>query len=286
MAKTKVDIAVACSAHQIPSWWSPVMSMLLRTDRSASLEIGMIRAVSSAVPDSNKNTTIGAYKRRSSLTDYNRNEIVNKGFLDGDAEWIFWIDDDTVPPEHTIEHLVSLGRPFVAGVYFLPTEPYNPIAYKIRDDGLYHAVYNYPKGALIEVDSVGMGCTLIHRSVYENILEEYEVFQRMNGSLLPVHKSQVMKPVVSEHTKKKLPYVRAGEYREQVITLREDENREFPFYLLEHGRTEDHYFCEMAAKVGIKPYLDTAIECDHYKHRAVNVDDYQKLIDSEEGLLE
>lgn len=286
MAKTKVDIAVACSPHQTPDWWSPLMSIMLHTDRLTDLEIGAIRTVSSALPDQNKINTIGAMKRRLSLTDYNRSEIINKGFLEGGAEWIFWVDDDTVPPVNVIEHLVSLGLPFVAGLYFLPSKPYNPIAYKRMEElGLYYPIYGYPRGALIQVDSVGMGCTLIHRSVYEKIKEEHIVFERHNGALFPVHQSQVNKPLVTKHNKRKAPYVRAGVYHEQVMPQDEGDERNFPFYLLEHGRTEDHHLCELAANVGIKPYLDTTVECAHYKHRAVTVEDYQREIDEEEGIF-
>lgn len=286
MAKTKVDIAVACSPHQTPDWWSPLMSIMLHTERLTNLEIGAIRTVSSALPDQNKINTIGAMKRRLSLTDYNRSEIINKGFLEGGSEWIFWLDDDTVPPVNVIEHLVSLGLPFVAGLYFLPSKPYNPIAYKrMEESGLYYPIYGYPRGALIQVDSVGMGCTLIHRSVYEKIKEEHMVFERHNGALFPVHQSQVNKPLVTKHNKRKSPYVRAGVYHEQVTPQDESDERNFPFYLLEHGRTEDHHFCELSANVGIKPYLDTTVECAHYKHRAVTVEDYQREIDEEEGIF-
>lgn len=281
-----IDIAVACSAHQIPDWWSPVMGLLIETERSGIVKIGSIRSVSSALPDQNKNNTIGLQKRRWSLTDTNRNEIINRGFLRGDADWIFWLDDDTVPPKNAIDHLVQLGREFVAGLYFLPGKPYNPIAYKRHEDsGLYAPIYKYPKGGLFEVDSVGMGCTLIHRSVYEKIKAEHIVFERYNGSIFPLHKSQVLKPVYQDHKKRKAPYVRAGVYHEQISPQRKEDDRNFPFYLLEHGRTEDHHFCELAENVGIKPYIDTTITCEHYKHKATTVSDYENEIEQIEGIL-
>jgi hypothetical protein len=284
--KAIVDIAVACSAHQIPDWWSPVMGMLLHTNQSDQIEIGQIRTVSSALPDANKNNTIGHQKKRWSLTDVNRNEIINKGFLKGDADWVFWMDDDTVPPMDTIIHLINLGRPFVAGLYFLPRKPYNPIAYKRhQDSGLYAPIYKYPVGALFEVDSVGMGCTLIHRSVYEKIQEEHIVFEKYNGAIIPLHKSQVHYPFVTEHKKRKKPEVRNGVYKEQVIPQRDEDDRNFPFYLLEYGRTEDHHFCELAENVGIKPHIDTTITCEHWKHKATTYEDYAKELEEGEDML-
>jgi hypothetical protein len=283
--KPIVDIAVACSAHQVPDWWSPIMGMLLHTERTGEIKIGSIRTVSSALPDQNKNSTIGQQKKRWSLTDANRNKIINSGFLLGGADWIFWMDDDTVPPENVIEHLIKLGLPFVAGLYFLPAKPYNPIAYKRhKNSGLYAPVYKYPKGGLFEVDSVGMGCTLIHRSVYEKIKENHTVFEKYNGAIIPVHNDQVHNPIITEHKKRKPPYVRAGIYREQVIPQREDDDRNFPFYLLEYGRTEDHHFCELSESVGIKPFIDTTVTCEHYKHKATTVEDYDNEVAEEEGL--
>lgn len=284
--KAVVDIAVACSPHQTPDWWAPIMAMLLETERSGNITIGAVRAVSSALPDVNKNSTIGQQKRRWSLTDANRNEITNKGFINGGADWIFWMDDDTVPPENAITHLVKIGLPFVAGLYFLPAKPYNPIAYKRHESsGLYAPVYQYPKGGLFQVDSVGMGCTLIHRSVYEKIRDEHKVFERQNGSIFPIHKSQVKKPEVSRHDKVVRPMVKYGKYIEQVLPVGADDDRNFPFYLLEHGRTEDHAFCELAENVGIKPMLDTTVTCQHYKHQATTVEHYDKEIEEAEGLF-
>lgn len=284
--KPIVDIAIACSSHQIPDWWAAVMGMILFTDRSGIVEVGQIRTATGALPDSKKNNVLGVLKRRWSLTDANRNKIINTGFLKGEADWVFWIDDDTVPPVNAIDTLVQKGHEFIAGLYFLPGKPYNPIAYRRQENGLYEPVYNYAKGGLFQIDSVGMGCTLIHRSVYQKIKDEHEVFIRNNGSLFPVHKSKVLNPVYKEHKKRKEPYVRAGVYHEQVIPQEKEDDRNFPFYLLEHGRTEDHHFCELAASVGVKPYLDTTVTCEHYKHKATTVEDYDNEIEKAEGIFQ
>lgn len=286
MAKAIVDIGVACSAHQIPSWWAAVMGMLLYTDRTKHLEVGKIRTSSGALPDSNKNSAIGQIKKRWNLTDVNRNQIINTGFLNGEAEWIFWIDDDTVPPVNAIEQLVGAGREFIAGLYFLPDKPYNPIAYKRTRNNLYEPLYGFPKGSMVQVDSVGMGCTLVHKSVYQKIKDGFSVVVRNNGSVFPVLKSQIMKPVYTQHKKEVDPYVRAGVYHEQVVPQTEEDDRNFPFYLLEHGRTEDHFFCELAEKVGVKPYVDTTVTCAHWKHQATTVEHYDNEIEQAEGIMQ
>jgi hypothetical protein len=150
-------------------------------------------------------------------------------------------------------------------------EPFNPIAYLIREDGLYHAFYNYPLGALVQVDSVGMGCTLIHRSVFEKIIEEHTVFQRPDGSLIPIHNSEIQNNRPPNNNKQ---YVKNGRLHMPLYPVEEDDNRAWPFFVMEYGRTEDHYFCEMASKVGFRPWLDTNVVCDHIKPQATNRSDY------------
>lgn len=287
MAKQVVDIAVACSAHQIPHWWARLMGIIQHVQTEGTVELGELRTATGALPDVRKNNQIGLMKQRWSLTDANRNKILNEGFLNGKADWIFWIDDDTCPPSNAINQLMSHGREFIAGLYFLPAEPYNPIAYKRdKESGLYAPIYHYPKGGVFEVDSVGMGCTLIHRSVYEKIRDEHIVFQRQNGSIFPVHISQVKKPITYHIKDKRKPYVKYGEYREQVIPQETDDDRNFPFYLLEHGRTEDHHFCELADSVGIKPWIDAQVECEHWKHQPTTVEQYDNEIEKVEGIFQ
>jgi hypothetical protein len=279
----KVSIGVACAPHQIVNWWLPVMNRLLDEQRRG-IEIQSIFAISSALPDHNKNHTVSSRifanpeeKRRSDLTDANRAEITAR-FLDEDAEWLWFIDDDTVPPRGALSHLLSLGRPFAAGLYFNPKPPYNPIAYLRRPDGLYRAYYGYAPGTLVQVDSVGMGCTLIHRSVFEDIRRCYTVFQRPDGSLTPVHNDRVMTVDESEALGFSEPVALTdgeGFALVQPLTpVREDDNRPWPFFALEYGRTEDHHFCEMAGAIGFKPWLDTSLVCEHWKHKATTVDDY------------
>jgi len=277
MKKPIVDIGIACSQNQTHNFWSRMMLLPMSAERSGAVEIGVIRTVSSALPDHNKNNIVGNSVKRMSLTDANRTKITT-GFLDGKADYLMWFDDDTTPPMDTISRLVNSGRDFIGGLYFLPRPPYNPIAYYALEGGGYHPVYNYSDGALLQVDSIGMGCTLIHRSVYEKIQKGHTLFERSNGSLLAIPNRLVHKPIIKTHKKKREPYVRAGVYHNQVTPVDTTENRPWPFYQLEHCRTEDHYFCILAAEVGVKPWLDTTIACGHWKNQETTKEDYQREI--------
>lgn len=275
----RVDIGIACAANQIPKWWTPLMGNLLAEQRNG-IEIGDIYAISSALPDHSKCNIITSgvlYTKRNQLTDSNRREITGR-FLDGKGDYLFFVDDDTTHPKGTLSQLLGLGRDFVGGLYFNPKPPHNPIAYIRREDGFYDAFWGWERGTLTQVDSIGMGCTLIHRSVFERIMEEHTVFQRPDGSMYPVHFSAIYDddPYADGLIRPSI-HVAGGWMHIKAAPVTDiEDTRAWPFFALEYGRTEDHYFCELAENVGIKPWVDTTITCGHWKSLETTYEDYQR----------
>lgn len=280
MGKVRVDVGVACSGFQTPEWWNGLIGSLIAEERGDLVTLGQTLAISSALPDHNKNNVLTSgiapahEKRRNSLTDANRAGVVGR-FLDGTADYLMFLDDDTVHVPGTISQLIRLQREIAAGLYYNPKPPCNPIAYMRGENGLYAPLEDWSFGALVQVDSVGMGCTLIHRSVFERIQAEHRVFVRPNGSLAVVHQSQVYgewKPVAWNGRPDE--YVMDGILHTRVKLPEKDDTRKFPFFALEYGRTEDHHFCELAANVGIRPWVDTTINCTHIKSHGFTRADY------------
>jgi hypothetical protein len=284
----RIDLGFACSAHQSPNWWAGIFSGILRELDRGAFQLGQLHANQSAMQEFNKNRTIGGIfapateNHRNERTDANRCAVTGLFLTGGEngvkSDWIFWVDDDTVFPDGAITQLLRLEKPFCAGLYFNTNEPYNPIAYNRVAGGGYKHLWDYAPGSIMEVDSVGMGCTLIHRSVYERIMEEFVVFQRPNGSLFPIHKDFVWDDTDPMPNGVPDVYVKNGVLIMKLVKPEPDDERMFPFYSMEHGRTEDHHFCELAAQVGIKPWVDTTIVCEHWKHSPGTYDNYQREV--------
>jgi hypothetical protein len=117
-------------------------------------------------------------------------------------------------------------------------------------------------------------------------MAEHSVFKRLNGSISPVHNSKIRSLAEGEPSAE--AYIENGIWHEpyQLIDLdAEGEDRNFPFYQLEYNRTEDHYFCELAASVGITPWVDTAVTCDHWKLKPTQHKDYKRVLEQVEGIL-
>jgi hypothetical protein len=108
-----------------------------------------------------------------------RQDLVEQ-FLKTDCQWLFWIDDDVVPPPHALWQMLSHGEKVVNGLVPFKEPPYNPNWYldpiydKSRDTWTYEGFFNPPSDKLVEIASAGLACSLIHREVIEKM--EYPYF--------------------------------------------------------------------------------------------------------------
>lgn len=116
--------------------------------------------------------------------DNARNTIV-KDFLKTDCDYIWWIDDDIVPPVYTLEKLLQADKDIISAVCFsMRSEngdyfPY-PVTLKLNDSNQYKIYYG---NGIEEVDAVGGACVLAKRAVYENIERPYEFVYFRDGTL-------------------------------------------------------------------------------------------------------
>ena len=283
----RVAFAVACNKWQSKVWWSAFAEALVAADRDPDIEVVNSHTVGTASPDFTKCrlSSVSFYISERGLTDTNRNRETSE--LLGRADYIYWWDDDTVHPPGTLKRLLSLQHPFVSGVYYVKRPPFHPIAYYRNEDGTYRPVMGWRKGELLEVDSVGMGCALIHRSVYDAIKARHDVFFRDNYTVVVLPKGSEIRAnrkqasVVASAVNSVVEGPRGTYYVQRVRRATQEELDEklvhWPFYAMEYLRTEDHWFCELADNVGFKPLLDTSVNCGHVGDKMYGRDDHRRF---------
>lgn len=95
--------------------------------------------------------------------DHARNVIAAQA-LQGGFESVFYLDSDVIPPRDAILRLLRHRLPVVSGLYCRRSPPQGvPVMQK----PLGRWVTNFVPGTMVDVDVVGSGCLLIHRSVLE-----------------------------------------------------------------------------------------------------------------------
>ncbi len=91
------------------------------------------------------------------------------------ADYIFFVDDDVLPPMDTITKLLSHKKDIVSGLYFAKQEPHFPQIFTKNADNptRYDSVEEYKKDSLIEIDACGAGCMLIKADVFKKLKQPY-----------------------------------------------------------------------------------------------------------------
>jgi hypothetical protein len=106
----------------------------------------------------------GSYTGLSGMPyDHARNTGCQK-LLEIDWEYVFFLDDDTIPPPDAITRLMAHKVPIVSGVYYRRSPPITPVMLR-EDAGSRTWITQFKVPDLMEVDYVGAGCLLIHRDV-------------------------------------------------------------------------------------------------------------------------
>lgn len=143
---------------------------------------------------------IGVTER--TLVDMARNVLV-KEFLKLNSEWAFWMDADMVLPKETLVRLLEVAKEkdakMVTGIYFQRGKKHFPVLWlraekteagkKIIHESPDEYVNNEYLGMFalpgpeakepFKVRTAGMGCALIHRSVFETL--DYPWFKFLEG---------------------------------------------------------------------------------------------------------
>ncbi len=105
----------------------------------------------------------------SALVGWMRESVVQE-FLEGDTEWLLFLDTDMQFPPYVLDHLLAAAgteRPIIGGMYFLSigNGVIAPVAIERLPNKALDYMWNYPQNQVVEVAAAGTGCLLIRRDV-------------------------------------------------------------------------------------------------------------------------
>jgi hypothetical protein len=146
-------------------------------------------------------------------------EIIAEKVVDIGAEYLFFLDDDTICPNFTLTHLhTEIEKDpsimICGGIYCTKSDPPQPIVFKKLGGGPY---YKWKVGDIFECAGLGTGAMLIKTEVFKHLSKPWFFEPREN----PVDK---------------------------IIDLGDGE----PSVCAHEGGTDDLYFCDKVTKAGFK----------------------------------
>jgi GT2 family glycosyltransferase len=87
--------------------------------------------------------------------------------LETGYEYLFFLDDDVIPPPDAITRLLSRNKDIISGLYYRRQNPIYPVMMREVDGTGATWITDAKMGEMIEADLVGAGCLLIKRKVLE-----------------------------------------------------------------------------------------------------------------------
>ncbi len=101
-----------------------------------------------------------------------RNEMARAAL----GEWLLFLDTDHAVPPDLLFRLLNAMRKFdadvVTALYLHKTGLKNPTLWKFDDDGSHHALGDWPRGEVLEVDCAGAGALLVKTAVFARVRDE------------------------------------------------------------------------------------------------------------------
>lgn len=99
--------------------------------------------------------------------DHARNVACESVIAQG-YKWLFFLDDDVIPPDNVIDQLARHNLDIVSGLYYRRHTGLEPVMLRNVQGGRQY-ITDFQPGQMVEADYVGAGCLLIHRRVLEKI---------------------------------------------------------------------------------------------------------------------
>lgn len=99
-----------------------------------------------------------------------------KAAVENEYEWLLFIDHDVILPPDTFLRMneYMYGKlPVVAGLYHVKGEPADPLVYRGKGNGSFR---DWKPGEKVWVDTVPMGCTLLHGKLLKAMYDASEFY--------------------------------------------------------------------------------------------------------------
>lgn len=206
-------------------------------------------------------------------------------FLRSSYEWALWMDDDMIVPcgqpgwfkaycgwpkfpdkfasMNAIDRLLSHQKTVVGGLYFGRRPGAGPVyaeGMSIKSEADY--ARSGPHDLIKPTNWIGFGCTLTHRSVFDDIVKRYS---SLNGQWFTSSEHRLMDDV-----SKTLKMLGEGPMTgEKALKAYEmlDAAKTHADKVCSLGVGEDVIFCRRARESGHQVYVDMGLVCGHVGHR-------------------
>jgi hypothetical protein len=110
--------------------------------------------------------------------------IIAKNFVEGDWEWLLFIESDNVLPPNTLvalnEYMIRKEVPIVGALYFTKSVPPEPMVYRELGKGYYA---DWKLGDKVWCSGLPFGCTLIHGSIIRELWKTAPEYKLADGKV-------------------------------------------------------------------------------------------------------
>jgi|SRR5271157_124597 len=122
-------------------------------------------------------------------------ELCAENSLKLKAPYLWFVDDDTIPPPNTPRRLISVlqNHPEVmvcGGIYSIKADPPSPVVF--RGNGL-GSFWRWKYGEVFEVTGIGCGCMMINTEIFKILKPPYFPWDKT-----PIETTTISVPEISE----------------------------------------------------------------------------------------
>lgn len=108
-----------------------------------------------------------------SVISASRNSIVQEFLNRTSADYLMFIDSDTLFPIYGISRLISRNKDVIGGIYYHKDKSHLPTIYKMGEDGFFRCYSDFTTfDEPFKVDGIGTGFLLIKRSVLQRFVPD------------------------------------------------------------------------------------------------------------------